>query len=146
MNREELLQASEVLKAAAEGKPIQWKIKDKLVVWSDARVDNTEINFNFGDYDYRIKPEARYIPYPDLSSFVDQGYSKRKNKSLILKAHNDQPIGQIVQMSIGCVDVRYYDKKKNDSEIIEFSYQQLLDNCVWAEDNTPCGIRVNDNK
>lgn len=56
MTREKAKELLPIIKAYAEGKTIQYLIKDE---WFDAFAPN----FNFFANDYRIKPEAKYRPF-----------------------------------------------------------------------------------
>ena len=56
MTREKAKELLPIIKAYAEGKTIQYLIKDE---WFDASAPN----FNFSANDYRIKPESKYRPF-----------------------------------------------------------------------------------
>ena len=56
MTREKAKELLPIIKAYAEGKTIQYLIKDE---WFDA----FKPNFNFPANDYRIKPEPKYRPF-----------------------------------------------------------------------------------
>jgi hypothetical protein len=49
-------EALAVMKAAKEGKPIQFRLRDMMGGWYD-RTESQTPDFNFFRYDYRIKPE-----------------------------------------------------------------------------------------
>lgn len=66
----------EVMKAYAEGKKIQ--IRDRgLRVWTDWGL-SLEPDWNWGSYDYRIKPDSTYRPYKNTEEMIED-FKKRFN-------------------------------------------------------------------
>lgn len=66
----------EVMKAYAEGKKIQIKERNSGN-WRDYG-DILAPEWNWGDYDYRIKPEPTYRPYKDTEEMIED-FKKRFN-------------------------------------------------------------------
>lgn len=57
-----------VIQAHKDGKMIQYRLQNHNTgEWQDT--DNPM--FNFGEFDYRIKPESQYRPYKDINEFKD---------------------------------------------------------------------------
>lgn len=104
-----------VMQAYDEGKKIQIDI-DRRNKWTDI----TEPSWNWIDNNYRIKPQPKvtYRPYNDFAEFRAEW-----------EKHGGWIFGKDGQYVIHTV----YNKK---------TAEYVLANYVWADDGTPCGIKV----
>lgn len=76
MNREELLNAAEVMRRAAEGEPVQWKEKDQKLRETEWKSCGALAEFALFDWErsiYRITPKPREVwinIYKDGSMYI----------------------------------------------------------------------------
>lgn len=133
MKTEEMI---EVMKAYTEGKRIEIKSKqDENDNWTDISYSN----WDWLNYDYRVKQEVTYRPYKNLEEFKKDivrkyGGSSFENiletRNIWLKSKCKEFIGQIVKLTTDNVFVDGSDK----SWICVFNYYSYLD-------GTPFGIK-----
>ena len=117
---------SEVLKAYAEGKIIQFKNNDGN--W----VDGTVYNFSEDPSKYRIKPEPKFRPYENAEEFLN---AQKKHGLYLIKKDGYNTLFPIKINDFG-VSVYYHDQ---DSCLTMFCYNDLLN--YWShQDGTLCGV------
>lgn len=123
-----------VMQAYADGKKIEFDAESKDV-W-ESWESREEPNWNWEENDYRIKPEPKYRPYKYAGEcFADV----KKHGGWIRAKHFDE------YFHIGCsgdgfvIMVASGDKNSMNGNVAE-SFEELLENNVWADDGTPCGI------
>lgn len=98
MNRKEAAELLPIIKAFAEGRPIQYRIKDnKSAKWDD--VDKNYHEFSPHSFMYRIKPEPKYRPFKNAEECWQEmqkhqpfGWVKEKEqnaRTVINYVHND---------------------------------------------------------
>ena len=115
MTREKAREASEIMKAYADGKELQIL---RMGVWGDCNIPPM---FDWNNYDYRIKPEPKYVP------FTYEGREQLRGKWLMHQNyHEDQHM--IIRINMNGVGI------KGD----HISYQDLFDKYLFT-DGSPCG-------
>ena len=115
-----------IMKAYEDGKTIErrayftsaWKIIDY--------VENHQ--FDFASYEYRIKPEDKYRPYES----VDEAFNEAKKHGFWMK---HKPSGRI------CFSTRFLEER-NTIYINSQASVIGLDDYVWIDDGSPCGVKI----
>ena len=131
MTREETKELLPVIKAFAEGKPIQDKIEG-VTDWVDT--DEINLEYNGQKIKHRIKPEKKYRPFKTKKECWDEMMKHQPFGWLIRKTEeNYNSIGCITEYN-GFVYLLFA-TKEDESFTAEF----LLKNYKFA-DGTPFGI------
>lgn len=112
----------EVMKAYSEGKTIECKASD-----CDYWVEVDNIHWNWDSFDYRVKPEPKYVPYASVSEIDRSKWVK----------DNDGSSG--VLYMIDSIDV---DCKEVHLAAMGWVGLCGLFNDFVYEDGTPCGKLV----
>lgn len=133
MTTEEMI---EVMKAYTEGKRIEFKSKhDENDNWDDISYSN----WDWRNYDYRVKQESTYRPYKNLKEFKKDIVRKYggssfetilETRNIWLKSKCKEFIGQIDKLTTNNIFVDGSDK----SWLCVFNYYSYLD-------GTPFGIK-----
>lgn len=132
MKIEEAKESIEVMIAYTNGKPIQFRRKDRSDTWHDTN----EPIFDWDSCDYRVKPEPKYRPFKN----ADEAFVESKKHDFYIKCigmlGNGEPLHKhSTYFKIGTI---------NDEAVhigwFE-TYGFLMRNYVWADDKTPCGIK-----
>ena len=117
-----------IMKAYEDGKTINVKRYDETK-WKS--IDNIEnYQFNFSKYEYRIATEPKYRPYESIKEAFDEAkkhgfWVKDKNKECLL-----------------CIKFIELTKEKNIYLGYSLYSKNVLEKYVWADDNSPCGIKI----
>ena len=90
-------------------------------------VYDENFQFNFSEYEYRIKPVPKYRPYESVEEAFEE--AKKHGFWVKNKSHNLRMIGIIEGTESGIV----YIGGINASE--------YLNNFVWFDDGSPCGVK-----
>jgi len=85
MNKEELLHAAEVMRAAAAGKEIQYKSKRGLFDWRSDLLSPMACSWDWFSYDYRVRPDT--IKYR-LALLKDKTIGTCRNKENLMYWEN----------------------------------------------------------
>lgn len=131
MDREEVRKAAEVMLAFADGKEIQYSNKgqDHWFNW----INNSAPSFNWGRFDYRIKPEPKYRPFHtqeecwnEMHKHPDSGWVKDKSTLIkLIRIDYDDTLEFTVYTYIGGVQI---------------SAKQMFEDYTFT-DGTPFGIK-----
>lgn len=115
-----------IMKAYEDGKTIEVKRYDETK-WKS--IDNIEnYKFNFSCYEYRIKPVPKYRPYKS----VKEAFNEAKKHEFWTK-----------EISTGfIINVGAFGENFEDIYINGYNQNNFLDKFVWADDNSPCGIKI----
>ena len=115
-----------IMKAYENGKTIEVKRYDETK-WKS--IDNIEnYQFNFSKYEYRIAPEPKYRPYKS----VKEAFNEAKKHEFWTK-----------ETSTGfIINVGAFGENFEDIYINGYNQNNFLDKFVWADDNSPCGIKI----
>lgn len=123
MTKEQTKEAIKVMQAYCDGKQIQFKgdINNEYP-WNDTE----DPVWDWGEFAFRVKPEPKLRPY----TFEEMCEAVKKH-GVFIKVKNDN----IVFALVGFDEVNIF---FNDS--VSEIYHEFLDNNVWLDDNSPCGI------
>lgn len=115
-----------IMKAYENGKTIKVKRYDETK-WKS--IDNIEnYQFNFSKYEYRIATEPKYRPYKS----VKEAFNEAKKHEFWTK-----------EISTGfIINVGAFGENFEDIYINGYNQNNFLDKFVWADDNSPCGIKI----
>ena len=115
-----------IMKAYEDGKTIEVKRYDETK-WKS--IDNIEnYQFNFSKYEYRIAPEPKYRPYKS----VEEAFNEAKKHEFWTK-----------EISTGfIINVGAFGENFEDIYINGYNQNNFLNKFVWADDNSPCGIKI----
>ena len=116
-----------IMKAYEDGKTIEVKYREtgwKILGY----VENYQ--FDFVLYEYRIATEPKYRPYESIEEAFDEAkkhgfWVKDKNKECLL-----------------CIKFIELTKEKNIYLGYSLYSKNVLEKYVWADDNSPCGIKI----
>lgn len=124
MTREETKKAIEIMQAYVDGKHVELKAKGQdTISWREAK----DPIWDFWAFEYRIKPEKHILrPY----TFEEMCDAVKKH-GLIVKAKDHKEI--FIFCGFDEHNVFYKDS------VCE-SYKEFLDNNMWLDDNSPCGV------
>ena len=119
-----------IMKAYATGKTIEQKRFDRTEWESIVYVENYQ--FDFVSNEYRIKTEDKYRPFQTIDEAFNEadkhGYwikHKDKNKECLL-----------------CIKLIELTKKKGIYLGYNLYSGDVLEKYVWADDNSPCGVKI----
>lgn len=115
-----------IMKAYENGKTIEVKRYDETKWKSIDYVENYQ--FNFSKYEYRIAAEPKYRPYKS----VEEAFNEAKKHEFWTK-----------EISTGfIINVGAFGENFEDIYINGYNQNNFLDKFVWADDNSPCGIKI----
>lgn len=117
----------EIIKAYQDGKTIE---RRAFFTSAWKSIDNIEnYQFNFSEYEYRIKPECEYRHYES----VEEAFNDAKKHGFWLK---HKLSGRI------CFSTRFLEER-NTIYINSQASVCGLDDYVWLDDGSPCGVKIN---
>ena len=116
-----------IIKAYEDGKSIErrafftseWKSIDNI----------NNYQFNFAEYEYRIKPVPKYRPYES----VDEAFNEAKKHGFWIKCKNKESLCTIHDFGVGICGDLYI----NGYDALKF-----LNDFVWFDDGSPCGVKI----
>lgn len=116
-----------IIKAYEDGKTIERR-SYFTSVWKS--IDNIEnYQFNFSEYEYRIKPEQKYRPYES----VEEAFNEAEKHGFFVKCKNKESLCTIHDFGCGiCGDVYL-----NGYDALKF-----LNDFLWLDDGSPCGVKI----
>ena len=117
-----------IMKAYEDGKTIErrafftseWKSIDNI----------NNYQFNFAEYEYRIKPVPKYRPYES----VDEAFKEAEKHGFWMQ--------NVDRMYLRFID-GFHINKNSDIFICDYCVDDILDMFVWADDGSPCGVKIN---
>ena len=116
-----------IMKAYEDGKTIEQKRCDETK-WKS--IDNIEnYQFNFAEYEYRIKPVPKYRPYES----VDDAFNEAKKHGFWMQ--------NVDRMYLRFID-GFHINKNSDIFICDYCVDDILDMFVWLDDGSPCGTKI----
>lgn len=117
-----------IMKAFENGKTIEQKRYDGTE-WES--IDNIEnYQFNFSEYEYRIKPECKYRPYES----VEEAFNEAKKHGFWMRN-----VDRMYLRFIDCITAT----KNRGIYICDYSADDILNMFVWHDDDSPCGVKIN---
>ena len=115
-----------IMKAYEDGNTIEVKRYEETKWKSIDYVENYQ--FNFSKYEYRIATEPKYRPYES----VEEAFNEAKKHEFWTK-----------EISTGfIINVGAFGENFEDIYINGYNQNNFLDKFVWADDNSPCGIKI----
>lgn len=116
-----------IMKAYENGKTIE---RRAFFTSAWKSIDNIEnYQFNFSEYEYRIKPECKYRPYKS----VEEAFQASKKHGFFVKCKNKESLCAIYDFGCGiCGDVYL-----NGYDALKF-----LNDFIWFDDGSHCGIKI----
>ena len=116
-----------IIKAYEDGKSIE---RRALFTSEWKSIDNiNNYQFNFAEYEYRIKPVPKYRPYES----VKEAFQAAKEHGFWIKCKNKESLCTIHDFGCGiCADVYI-----NGYDALKF-----LNDFVWLDDGSPCGVKI----
>lgn len=130
MRRNEAKELLPIIQAFAEGRPIQYKLKDcKTANWKDITRDFHE--FSPDSFQYRIKPEPKYRPFKNAEECWNE--MQKHQPFGWIKSKNDSTINKFMLID---------SLRKDEVSIsnVDFNYNDLVEYYIFA-DGTPFGIK-----
>ena len=115
-----------IMNAYEDGKTIEQKRFDRTE-WESIVYDE-DFPFDFASYEYRIKPEDKYRPYES----VDEAFADAKKHGFWMK---HKPSGRI------CFSTRFLEER-NTIYINSQASVIGLDDYVWLDDGSHCGVKI----
>ena len=115
-----------IMKAYEDGKTIERK-DVKEIEWKILKyVENYPFDFVLNDY--RIATKPKYRPYKS----VEEAFNEAKKHEFWTK-----------EISTGfIINVGAFGENFEDIYINGYNQNNFLDKFVWADDNSPCGIKI----
>ena len=117
-----------IIKAYEDGKTIEVKRYDETKWESIVYIDNYQ--FDFVSNEYRIKPVPKYRPYES----VDEAYKEAEKHGFWMQ--------NVDRMYLRFID-GFHINKNIDIFICDYCVDDILDMFVWADDGSPCGVKIN---
>ena len=117
-----------IIKAYEDGKTIEQKRFDRTE-WESIVYDEN-FQFNFSEYEYRIKPVPKYRPYES----VDEAFKEAEKHGFWMQ--------NVDRMYLRFID-GFHINKNSDIFICDYCVDDILDMFVWADDGSPCGLKIN---
>ena len=116
-----------IIKAYQDGKTIE---RRAFFTSAWKSIDNIEnYQFNFSEYEYRIKQVPKYRPYKS----IEEAFQAAKEHGFFVKCKNKESLCTIYDCGCGiCGDVYL-----NGYDALKF-----LKDYVWHDDGSPCGIKI----
>lgn len=115
-----------IMKAYEDGKTIEQRIRYKLEWKILDYVENYP--FDFVSNEYRIAAKPKYRPYKS----VEEAFNEAKKHEFWTK-----------EISTGfIINVGAFGENFEDIYINGYNQNNFLDKFVWADDNSPCGIKI----
>ena len=110
-----------------DGKTIEGK-GHKETEWKSIVYDEN-YQFNFSEYKYRIKPVPKYRPYES----VEEAFNDAKKHGFWMQ--------NVDRMYLRFID-GFHINKNSDIFICDYCVDDILDMFVWADDGSPCGVKI----
>lgn len=115
-----------IMEAYEDGKTIERTIRDESEWKSLEYVEDYPFDFVLNEY--RIATKLKYRPYKS----VEEAFNEAKKHEFWTK-----------EISTGfIINVGAFGKNFEDIYINEYNQNNFLDKFVWADDNSPCGIKI----
>ena len=116
-----------IMKAYEDGKTIEVKRYDKTEWESVNYVEHYPFDFLLNEY--RIKQVPKYRPYES----VDEAFKEAEKHGFWMQ--------NVDRMYLRFID-GFHINKNSDIFICDYCVDDILDMFVWADDCSPCGIKI----
>ena len=118
-----------IMKAYEDGKTIEQKCFDDRTEW-ESIVYLEDFPFDFVKNEYRIATEPKYRPYES----VEEAFNDAKKHGFWMQ--------NVDRMYLRFID-GFHITKNNDIYLCDYCADDILDMFVWADDGSPCGVKIN---
>ena len=92
-------------------------------------VYDENFQFDFSEYEYRIKPVPKYRPYKS----VDEAFAEAKKHGFWVRN-----VDRMYLRFIGSFHIT----QNSDIFIGDYCADDILDMFVWNDDDSPCGVKI----
>ena len=116
-----------IMKAYEDGKTIEVKRYDETEWESVDYVEHYPFDFLLNEY--RIKQVPKYRPYKS----VDEAFNEAKKHGFWMQ--------NVDRMYLRFID-GFHINKNSDIFICDYCVDDILDMFVWADDGSPCGVKI----
>ena len=116
-----------IMIAYQELKTIEQKRFDRTE-WESIVYDEN-FQFNFSEYEYRIKQVPKYRPYES----VDEAFKEAEKHGFWIKCKNKESLCTIHDFGVGICGDLYI----NGYDALKF-----LNDFVWLDDDSHCGVKI----
>ena len=116
-----------IIKAYEDGKTIEQKRYDETEWESVDYVEHYPFDFLLNEY--RIKQVPKYRPYES----VDEAFKEAKKHGFWMQ--------NVDRMYLRFID-GFHINKNSDIFICDYCVDDILDMFVWADDGSPCGVKI----
>ena len=117
-----------IMKAYEDGKTIEQKRFDRTEWESIVYAENFPFDFLMNEY--RIATEPKYRPYES----IEEAFNEAKKHGFWIKDKNKE--------CLLCIKFIELTKEKNIYLGYSLYSKNVLEKYVWADDNSPCGIKI----
>ena len=117
-----------IMKAYEDGKTIEQKRFDRTEWESVDYVEHYPFDFLLNEY--RIKQVPKYRPYES----VDEAFKEAEKHGFWMQ--------NVDRMYLRFID-GFHINKNSDIFICDYCVDDILDMFVWADDGSPCGVKIN---
>lgn len=115
-----------IMKAYEDGKPIEKKGQDDTEWKSIEYIE--DYPFDFFCEQYRIKPEPKYRPFES----IEEAFEEAKKHGFWVK-----------EVSSGfLILIDSFSEDYGVVYIVGHKAAELLDDFVWVDDDSPCGVKI----
>ena len=117
-----------IMNAFEDGKTIEVKRYDETK-WESIVYDEN-FQFNFSEYEYRIKPVPKYRPYES----VDEAFNEAEKHGFWVKSKDKHSLFFIDSFEAA---------GNGDIYLSHCHVGAFVEKFVWFDDCSPCGIKIN---
>ena len=117
-----------IMKAYEDGKTIEQKRFDRTE-WESIVYDEN-FQFNFSEYEYRIKPVPKYRPYES----VDEAFNEAEKHGFWVKSKDKHSLFFIDSFEAA---------GNGDIYISHCHVDAFIEKFIWLDDGSPCGVKIN---
>ena len=117
-----------IMKAYEDGKTIEQKRFDRTE-WESIVYDEN-FQFNFSEYEYRIKTVPKYRPYES----VDEAFKEAEKHGFLVKSKDKHSLFFIDSFEAA---------GNGDIYVSHCHVGAFVEKFVWHDDGSPCGVKIN---
>ena len=117
-----------IIKAYEDGKSIEVKRYDETKWESIDNINNYQ--FNFAEYEYRIKPVPKYRPYES----VDEAFNEAEKHGFWVKSKDKHSLFFIDSFEAA---------GNGDIYVGHCHVGAFVEKFIWFDDCSPCGVKIN---
>ena len=125
---------AEIMLAFERGEQIEFMSKN-LRSSADWTTMTQEPEWNWSDFDYRVKPKPIYRPYKNAAEF----FAAQKEHGMNIKLNGHNYYGLPLYITNILIGIQW-PQGDGSTVDIDVSYEELLRDYTW-QDETPCGVK-----